>query len=216
MEILNVALAKGRLADLSMEFFEKSGIHCPDFDDPKRKLILTDETNGVRFFLGKPSDIPTFVEYGAADIGIVGKDTLLEEERDLYEVLDLGFGKCKMCVAGPAENQSTWNEKHRKKVATKYPHIAEKYFREEKRERVEIIKINGSVELAPITGLSDVIVDIVQSGATLVANGLTVYEDIVTDISARMVVNKISMKTKNEMILKLINDFKDELLLRSK
>lgn len=216
MDILNVALAKGRLADLSMEFFEKSGIHCPDFDDPKRKLILTDETGGVRFFLGKPSDIPTFVEYGAADIGIVGKDTLLEEERDLYEVLDLGFGSCKMCVAGPAENQSTWNNEYRKKVATKYPHIAEKYFREEKKERVEIIKINGSVELAPITGLSDVIVDIVQSGATLVANGLTVYEDVAENISARMVVNKVSMKTKNEMILKLINDFKNELILRSK
>lgn len=216
MEILNVALAKGRLADLSMEFFEKSGIHCPDFDDPKRKLILTDKTGSVRFFLGKPSDIPTFVEYGAADIGIVGKDTLLEEERDLYEVLDLGFGRCKMCVAGPAENQSTWNNEYRKKVATKYPNIAEKYFREAKKERVEIIKINGSVELAPITGLSDVIVDIVQSGATLVANGLTVYEDVVEDISARMVVNKVSMKTKNEMILKLINDFKNELILRSK
>ena len=210
-EILNVALAKGRLADLSMEFFEKSDIRCPDFGDPKRKLILWDETKSVRFFLGKPSDIPTFVEYGAADIGIVGKDTLLEAERDLYEVLDLGFGGCRMCVAGPVSTKATWDNKHRKKVATKYPHIAEKYFRDEKKERVEIIKINGSVELAPLVGLADVIVDIVQSGATLDANGLVVYEEVVSDISARMVVNKVSMKTKNETILKLINDFKREL-----
>ena len=211
MKTLNVALAKGRLADLSMEFFRKSGIVCPEFDDPKRKLILTDESGGVRFFLRKPSDIPTFVEYGAADIGIVGKDTLLEEERDLFEVLDLGFGRCRMCVAGPVGKQELWEKNQRKKVATKYPHIAEKYFREERSERVEIIKINGSVELAPITGLADVIVDIVQSGATLDANGLVIYEDVIQDISARMVVNKVSMKTKNEMIVKLIRDFKKEL-----
>lgn len=211
MKTLNVALAKGRLADLSMEIFRKSGIVCPEFDDPKRKLILTDKSGGVRFFLGKPSDIPTFVEYGAADIGIVGKDTLLEEERDLFEVLDLGFGRCRMCVAGPVGKQELWEKNQRKKVATKYPHIAEKYFREERLERVEIIKINGSVELAPITGLADVIVDIVQSGATLDANGLVIYEDVIRDISARMVVNKVSMKTKNEMIVKLICDFKKEL-----
>lgn len=211
MKTLNVALAKGRLADLSMEFFRKSGIVCPEFNDPRRKLILTDESGSVRFFLGKPSDIPTFVEYGAADIGIVGKDTLLEEERDLFEVLNLGFGRCRMCVAGPLGKQSLWEKNPRKKVATKYPHIAEKYFREERLERVEIIKINGSVELAPITGLADVIVDIVQSGATLDANGLVIYEDVVRDISARMVVNKVSMKTKNEMIVKLIRDFKKEL-----
>lgn len=211
MKTLNVALAKGRLADLSMDFFRKSGIVCPEFDDPKRKLILTDESGSVRFFLGKPSDIPTFVEYGAADIGIVGKDTLLEEERDLFEVLDLGFGRCRMCVAGPVGKQELWEKNQRKKVATKYPHIAEKYFREERSERVEIIKINGSVELAPITGLADVIVDIVQSGATLDANGLVIYEDVIRDISARMVVNKVSMKTKNEMIVKLIRDFKKEL-----
>ena len=216
MDVLNVALAKGRLAELSMEFFKKSGISCPEFDDPKRKLILTDESGKIRFFLGKPSDIPTFVEYGAADIGIVGKDTLLEEERDLYEVLNLGFAACRMCVAGPVEKKATWEKKSRKKVATKYPHIAEKYFREQRLERVEIIKINGSVELGPITGLADVIVDIVQSGATLDANGLEIYEDVVTDISARMVVNKVSMKTKNEMIVGLIRDFKEELLQRSK
>lgn len=211
MNTVNIALAKGRLADQAMEYFTKSGVSCPEFDDPKRKLILTDESGTFRFFLGKPSDIPTFVEYGAADIGIVGKDTLLEEERDLFEVLDLGFGKCRMCVAGPAENVAHWEKKQRKKVATKYPHIAETYFREQRRERVEIIKINGSVELAPMTGLADVIVDIVQSGATLDANGLIVYEDVIQDISARMVVNKVSMKTKNERITELIRNFKKEL-----
>ncbi|MGI5873934.1 MAG: ATP phosphoribosyltransferase [Bacillota bacterium] len=215
MSVLNVALAKGRLADISMDYFRAAGISCPEFDDPKRKLILSDESGIVRFFLGKPSDIPTFVEYGAADIGIVGKDTLLEEERDLFEVLDLGFARCKMSVAGPVGQKERWEKKTRKKVATKYPHIAEKYFREQRRERVEIIKINGSVELAPITGLSDVIVDIVQSGATLDANGLVIYEDVVTDISARMVVNKVSMKTKNEMIVRLIRDFKAELLKKN-
>ena len=127
MDVLNVALAKGRLADKAMEFFKISGVNCPEFDDPKRKLILTDESGKIRFFLGKPSDIPTFVEYGAADIGIVGKDTLLEEERDLFEVLDLDFAACRMCVAGPVENKDTWEENKRKKVATKYPHIAEKF-----------------------------------------------------------------------------------------
>lgn len=210
MEYLNVALAKGRLAELSMEFFEKSGIHCPEFADPHRKLILLDETKTVRFFLGKPSDIPTFVEYGAADIGFVGKDTLLEEGRDLYEVLDLGFAACKMSVAGPLEMKDHWSSIHRKRIATKYPHIAETYFQEERKERVEVIKINGSVELAPLVGLSDVIVDIVQSGATLDANGLGVFEDIV-DISARMVVNKVSMKTKSHRILPLIEAFRKEL-----
>ncbi|MEE0777030.1 MAG: ATP phosphoribosyltransferase [Bacillota bacterium] len=213
MEYLNVALAKGRLADLSMEFFEKSGIRCPEFDNPERKLILFDETKTVRFFLGKPSDIPTFVEYGAADIGIVGKDTLLEEHRDLYEVLDLGFGACKFSVAGPPELRESLDTIHRKKVATKYPYVAQEYFREQKKERVEIIKINGSVELAPLVGLADVIVDIVQSGATLDANGLVVLEDI-CPISARMVVNKVSMKTKNDRIIQLIESFKEQLLKR--
>lgn len=211
MDYLNVALAKGRLADLSMDFFRKSGITCRGFDNPDRKLILFDDTHEVRFFLGKPSDIPTYVEYGAADIGIAGKDTLLEEDRNLYEVLDLGFGKCKMCVAGLPEMREKLPLLQRKKVATKYPNIAQRFFREQKRERVEIIKINGSIELAPLVGLADVIVDIVQSGSTLRANGLVVLEDIV-DISARMVVNKVSMKTKNGRILTIIDSFKKELM----
>ncbi len=211
MDYLNVALSKGRLADLSMDFFKKSGITCSDFDNPERKLILFDDSKNVRFFLGKPSDIPTYVEYGAADIGIVGKDTLLEEDRNLYEVLDLGFGACKMSVAGLPEMREKLSQIQCKKVATKYPRIAQRYFREQKKERVEIIKINGSIELAPLVGLADVIVDIVQSGSTLRANGLVVLDDIVP-ISARMVVNKVSMKTKNDRILQIINSFKEELL----
>ncbi|MEG1868893.1 MAG: ATP phosphoribosyltransferase [Clostridiales bacterium] len=211
MEYLNVALAKGRLAELSMEFFEKQGIHCPEFNNPHRKLILMDETETVRFFLGKPSDIPTFVEYGAADIGIVGKDTLLEEDRDLYEVLDLGIAACKMSVAGPLDMVDKWSSIPRKRIATKYPHIAQEYFQNQRKERVEVIKINGSVELAPLVGLADVIVDIVQSGATLDANGLQVFADIV-GISGRMVVNKVSMKTKAQRIIPIIEGFKQEVL----
>ena len=150
--------------------------------------------------MGKPSDIPTFVEYGAADLGIVGKDTLLEENRDLFEVLDLGIASCKMSVAGPDAISESWSAIPRKRIATKYPRIAQEYFQNQRKERVEVIKINGSVELAPIVGLADVIVDIVQSGATLKANGLSVFEDI-TEISGRLVINKVSMKTKANRII---------------
>ncbi|MEG2658466.1 MAG: ATP phosphoribosyltransferase, partial [Clostridiales bacterium] len=152
-----------------------------------------------------------FVEYGAADIGIVGKDTLLEEDRDLYEVLDLGIAACKMSVAGPLDMVDKWSSIPRKRIATKYPHIAQEYFQNQRKERVEVIKINGSVELAPLVGLADVIVDIVQSGATLDANGLQVFEDIV-GISGRMVVNKVSMKTKAQRIIPIIEGFKQEVL----
>ncbi|MDO4541242.1 MAG: ATP phosphoribosyltransferase [Bacillota bacterium] len=215
MEYLNVALAKGRLAELSMEFFANSGIHCSEFNESHRKLVLYDETQTVRFFLGKPSDIPTFVEYGAADLGIVGKDTLLEEDRDLFEVLDLGIAACKICVAGPNEIASAWSSIPRKRIATKYPHIAQEYFQNERKERVEVIKINGSVELGPIVGLADVIVDIVQSGSTLKANGLSVFEDI-AEISGRLVVNRVSMKTKAQRIIPLIENFKNQVLKGNK
>ncbi len=174
MDTLNVALAKGRLAEWSMDFFRRSGVTCREFENPERKLILLDDQKQVRFFLSKPSDVPTYVEYGAADIGIVGKDTLLEEDRNLYEVLDLGFGACKICVAGLPAMRERLPLIQRKTVATKYPRIAQRYFREQKKERVEIIKINGSIELAPLVGLADVIVDMVQSGSTLQANGLFV------------------------------------------
>ena len=176
-------------------------------DKKTRKLIFVNEELGLRFFLAKGPDVPTYVEYGAADIGIVGKDTILEEGRKLYEVLDLGFGKCKMCVCGPAEARKYLEDHSHIRVATKYPEIAKDYFYNKKHQTVEIIKLNGSIELAPIVGLSEVIVDIVETGTTLRENGLTVLEEI-CPLSARMVVNQVSMKMENERILKIINDLK--------
>ena len=175
-------------------------------DKDSRKLIFTNEEQGVRFFLAKASDVPTYVEYGAADIGIVGKDTLLEEGRKLYEVMDLGIGKCRMCVCGPASAQEMLRHHQLIRVATKYPHIAKDYFYNQKYQTVEIIKLSGSIELAPIVGLSEVIVDIVETGSTLRENGLAVLEEVCS-LSARMVVNQVSMKTENERITRIIKAF---------
>lgn len=204
MRYLNIALSKGRLTELSIELFENIGIDCSELRESSRKLILYDEMNKIKFFLVKPSDVPTYVDYGAADIGIVGKDTLLEEGRNLYEVLDLGFAKCKMCVAGPAELYDKLDTITNKRVASKYPRFAKRYFEHVKKESIEVIKLNGSVELAPLVGLSEVIVDIVESGKTLKENGLVVLEDI-ADISARLVVNRVSMKMENERIRRIID-----------
>ena len=209
MRYLTVALSKGRLADLTMDLFEKIGIECKEIKEDTRKLIFTDEKNKIKFFLAKPSDIPTYVEYGAADIGIVGKDTLLEEGRDLYEVLDLGFAKCRMAVAGPKELEGKLDLLKDKRVGTKYPRIAKEYFRYKKRESIEVIKLNGSVELAPLVGLAEVIVDIVESGKTLKENGLVVLEEI-ADISSRMVVNRVSMRLEKDRILDIIEKMKKE------
>lgn len=151
--------------------------------------------------------MPTYVEYGAADIGIVGKDTILEEGRRMYEVLDLGYGKCRMCVCGPESAKELLEHQELIRVATKYPHIAKDYFYNRKHQTVEIIKLNGSIELAPIVGLSEVIVDIVETGSTLRENGLQVLEEV-CPLSARMVVNQVSMKMENERIGKLIADLK--------
>lgn len=203
MRYLNIALSKGRLAELSAEFLKTAGIDCTDLDTGTRKLILTDENSKVRFFLVKPADVPVYVEYGAADMGIVGKDTLLEEGRNLYEVLDLGFAACKMVVAGPAHLEKNIDSISNKRVATKYPNITREYFEHKKRETVEIIKLNGSVELAPLVGLSELIVDLVESGRTLRENGLIVYETI-AQVSARLVVNRVSMKIENERIGRII------------
>jgi ATP phosphoribosyltransferase len=210
MRYLTIALSKGRLTDLSIELLEGVGLDCSELKASSRKLILTDEVNRVKFFLAKPGDVPTYVEYGAADIGIVGKDTLLEEGRNLYEVLNLGFAACRMVVAGPAELQGRLGQLTNKRVATKYPRIAREYFEHKQRESVEIIKLNGSVELAPLVGLSEVIVDLVESGRTLKENGLVVLETI-ADISARMVVNRVSMKMESERINNLIEGFRKEL-----
>ena len=209
MRYITIALAKGRLAKKALEIFEHIGVTCDEMkDENTRKLIFTNEELGIRFFLAKPSDVPTYVEYGAADIGIVGKDTILEEGRNIYEVLDLGFGKCRMCICGPEEARDLLQHHELIRVATKYPHIAKDYFYNKKHQTVEIIKLNGSIELAPIVGLSEVICDIVETGSTLRENGLTVLEEV-CPLSARMVVNQVSMKMENERITKLISDLKN-------
>lgn len=207
MNYLTIALSKGRLADLSIELFEKIGIDCSDMKTNSRKLIFNDDRGMIKFFLAKPADVPTYVEYGAADIGIVGKDTLMEEARNLYEVLDLGFAACRMVVAGPKELEGKLDSYNNKRVATKYPRIAREYFEKKKKETIEVIKLNGSVELAPLVGLSEVIVDLVESGRTLKENGLVVL-DTIADISARMVVNRVSMKMQCDRINRMINDIK--------
>ena len=205
MRYITFALAKGRLAKKAMEILEEIGITCEEMKDEKtRKLIFVNEELKLKFFLAKASDVPTYVEYGAADIGIVGRDTLLEEDRKLYEVYDLGIGKCKMCVCGPESAGSLLNGHDLIRVASKYPHIAKDYFYNVKHQTVEIIKLNGSVELAPIVGLSEVIVDIVETGATLRENGLHVLEEV-CDLSARVVVNQVSMKMESTRIMDIID-----------
>lgn len=205
---LTFALGKGRLARRTLELFECIGIHMEEMKDPStRKLIFVNEDLKLRFFLAKGPDVPTYVEYGAADIGVVGSDTIVEENRKMYEVLDLGFGKCRMCVCGPANARDKLESQELIRVATKYPNIAKDYFYNKKHQTVEIIKLNGSIELAPIVGLSEVIVDIVETGSTLRENGLEVLEEI-KPLSARMVVNQVSMEMERERIAKLIRDIK--------
>lgn len=172
-------------------------------DKDSRKLIFVNEDLKLKFFLAKGPDVPTYVEYGAADIGVVGKDTIVEAGRSAYEVLDLGFGKCRMCVCGYKEAKDLLNRKELIRVATKYPNIAKDYFYNKKHQTVEIIKMNGSIELAPIVGLSEVIVDIVETGTTLKENGLEVLEEI-CPLSARMIVNPVSMRMESERIQNLI------------
>ena len=209
MRYLTFALAKGRLAKKTLALLEQIGITCEEMKDPDtRKLIFVNEELKMKFFLSKATDVPTYVEYGAADIGVVGKDTILEEGRNLYEVMDLGFGKCRMCICGPEEARDLLQHHELIRVATKYPHIAKDYFYNKKHQTVEIIKLNGSIELAPIVGLSEVICDIVETGSTLRENGLTVLEEV-CPLSARMVVDQVSMKMENERITKLIADLKN-------
>ena len=208
---LTLALCKGRLAKKTMELFEKIGIHMEEMKDPDtRKLIFVNEELKLRFFLAKGPDIPTYVEYGAADIGVVGSDVILEESRKMYEVLDLGFGKCRMCVCGPESAREKLESQELIRVATKYPNIAKDYFYDKKHQTVEIIKLNGSIELAPLVGLSEVIVDIVETGSTLKENGLKVLEEI-RPLSARMVVNRVSMEMERACISKLIREIREVL-----
>ena len=200
--MLNIALPKGRLGDAVYDIFAKIGYDCPLYSDNGRKLIIENEESGVRYFLVKPSDVAIYVERGAADVGVVGKDILLETTPDVYELLDLGLGRCRVAVAGPnsysEDNESTL------RVATKYVNIARKYYAGISRD-IEIIKLNGSIELAPILGLSDVIVDIVETGSTLRENDLRVMREIM-QISARFIVNKSSYKFKSDVV--------DEMLTR--
>lgn len=208
MRYLTIALTKGRLAERTMELFEKLGIPCTEMKDKSsRKLIFVNEDLKIRFFLAKGPDVPTYVEYGAADIGIVGRDVILEEGRKLYEVLDLGYGKCKMCVCGPTSASELLQTNKRIRVATKYPNIARDYFYNRRHQTVEIIKLNGSIELAPIVGLSEVIVDIVETGSTLRENGLEILEEI-CPLSTRMVINQVSMKMEYDRISQLIFDIR--------
>ena len=201
MRYLTFALGKGRLANQTLELFEKIGITCEEMKD--KKLIFTNEELKLRFFLAKGPDVPTYVEYGAADIGVVGKDTILEEGRKVHEVLDLGYGKCKMCVCGYKDAAPLLQHHELIRVATKYPNIAKDYFYNKKHQTVEIIKLNGSIELAPIVGLSEVIVDIVETGSTLRENGLEVLEEV-CPLSARMIVNPVSMRMESERIKNLL------------
>ena len=211
MRYLTFALGKGRLAEKTLELFEKVGITCEEMKDKSsRRLIFVNEELKMRFFLAKGPDVPTYVEYGAADIGVVGKDTIIEEGRKVHEVLDLGFGKCRMCVCGYEDAAELLQHRELIRVATKYPKIAKDYFYNKKHQTVEIIKLNGSIELAPIVGLSEVIVDIVETGSTLKENGLKVLEEV-CPLSARMVVNQVSMKMENERISELIRVLKAQL-----
>ena len=204
MRYLTFAVGKGRLANQTLELFEKIGITCEEMKDKNsRKLIFTNEELKLRFFLAKGPDVPTYVEYGAADIGVVGKDTILEEGRKVHEVLDLGYGKCKMCVCGYKDAAPLLQHHELIRVATKYPNIAKDYFYNKKHQTVEIIKLNGSIELAPIVGLSEVIVDIVETGSTLRENGLEVLEEV-CPLSARMIVNPVSMRMESERIKNLL------------
>ncbi len=202
--MLTFALSKGRLADKIFDMLRKLELCDIKIDDDDRRLVI--EQGEYRFFLAKPSDVPTFVESGVADLGVVGRDTLLEENREITKLLNLGFGKCRMCVCGLVSDGDKYKYKTNLRVATKYPHIAKQYF-DSINQNTTIIKLNGSVELGPIVGLSDCIVDIVESGRTLKENGLEVKETI-CDLSARLVCNNASLKTKYDEISNIINGFK--------
>ncbi|MBO4290608.1 MAG: ATP phosphoribosyltransferase [Lachnospiraceae bacterium] len=201
---LTFALGKGRLANKTLEILEAIGITCEEMKDKNsRKLIFVNEELKMKFFLAKGPDVPTYVELGSADIGVVGSDTIMEENRNVYEVLDLGFGKCRMCVCGPASAKELLMHHERIRVASKYPAIAKDYFYNKKHQTVDLIKLNGSVELGPLVELSDVIVDIVETGSTLRENGLEVLEEI-CPLSARMIVNPVSMQMERERIRDLV------------
>lgn len=204
--MVNVALPKGRLGEKVYQMFEAAGFDCPSIRENNRKLIFENETAGVRFFWVKPSDVAIYVERGAADIGVAGKDILLEHAPDVYELLDLHMGKCRMAVAAKKEFRDDPEKTLR--VATKFTNIAKQYYRSQCRD-IDIIKLNGSIELAPILGLSDVIVDIVETGTTLKENDLIPFETIVP-ISARLISNRVSYKFKQTEIMAIVAGLKGQ------
>ena len=206
-KMLNIALPKGRLGEKVYALLKKAGYACPAIEDPGRKLIFENPETGVRYFWVKPSDVAIYVERGAADLGIAGKDILLEYRPEVYELLDLGLGKCRMAVAGP----KTFREKPGRalRIATKFPHIAAKYYAGKGRD-IDIIKLNGSIEIAPILGLSDVIVDIVETGKTLKENDLEVMETIVP-ISARLIANQAAYQFQYDAIRTLVRSLEEQL-----
>ena len=208
-DYITIALTKGRLAAQTMNLLEQAGYYCEELKEKgSRKLIFVNEEQKLRFFLAKGPDVPTYVEYGAADIGVAGSDIIMEENRRVYEVLDLGFGKCRMCVCGPEEARELLSHHEMIRVTSKYPNIARDYFYNRKHQTVDIIKLNGSVELGPIVELGDVIVDIVETGSTLKENGLAVLEEV-CPVSARMIVNQVSMQMKARTIREIIANVRD-------
>lgn len=209
MRYLTIALTKGRLADKTLKLLEQVGFTCEEIHEKgSRKLIFVNEELKLKFFLAKGPDVPTYVEYGAADIGVVGKDTIMEEGRNVHEVLDLRLGACRMCVCGPKSAKELLESRELIRVATKYPKIAKEYFYDVKHQTVEIIKLNGSIELAPLVGLAEVIVDIVETGSTLKENDLEVLEEV-CPLSARMIVNPVSMRLENDRIKELITRLRE-------
>ncbi|EGQ21792.1 ATP phosphoribosyltransferase [Sporosarcina newyorkensis 2681] len=211
MDYLTVAMAKGRTADRAMDFLKKSDVRFSDFTDESRKLVIYDDKQKIKLIFVKAVDVPVYVENGAADVGIVGKDVMLEDPRDVYELLDLGIGRCKLAVAGFPETPV--DEMPFLTVASKYPAVAKEYF-DKKGIRTEMIKLNGSIELAPLIGMSDVIVDIVETGTTLKENGLVVLQEI-AEVSARLIVNKASYATKTADIQQFVKDMKEGLEVRA-
>ena len=209
-DYLTIALPKGKLFSLSAHLFQKIGITADNLSEKSRKLVISNDAHKVQFIITKTSDVPTYVEYGAADIGIIGKDVLLESEQDVYELLDLGFGKCRLMMAVPREEERAHlTDYAHTRVATKYPHIAEQFFAQQGMQ-MEYIKLNGSIELGPIVGLSESIVDIVETGTTLAENDLEEVVHIM-DVSARLIANRVSFKLKFDRIYNIVNDLKQVL-----
>lgn len=209
-DYLTIALPKGKLFSLSTHLFQKIGIAADNLSEKSRKLVISNDAHKVQFIITKTSDVPTYVEYGAADIGIIGKDVLLESEQDVYELLDLGFGKCRLMMAVPREEKRAHlTDYAHTRVATKYPHIAEQFFAQQGMQ-MEYIKLNGSIELGPIVGLSESIVDIVETGTTLAENDLEEVVHIM-DVSARLIANRVSFKLKFDRIYNIVNDLKQVL-----